>query len=165
VYCELQTSLTAGQGADGNSPACSAAGNLRIRRPYQAYSVDKSWELDGTLVSTTETRNQEMSPFGDVVRSSARITANTAVGGAMGWWSEKGTANEYLTADVNSWTLGRLKKSTVTSQQNAPAPMRDNAPGLELSNSGKSGMTDPPAAPKPMNPAVLSAILQLLLED
>jgi len=165
MYCELQTSLTAGQGADGNSPACSAAGNLRIRRPYQAYSVDKSWELDGTLVSTTETRNQEMSPFGDVVRSSARITANTAVGGAIGWWSEKGTANEYLTADVNSWTLGRLKKSTVTSQQNAPAPTRDNAPGLELSNSGKSGMTDPPAAPKPMNPAVLSAILQLLLED
>ena len=74
--------------------------------PYASQTVQSSFELDGSLISTTTTSVSDIDAYGNV---KAMSTATT--GGF-----EKITTNVYAQDDVANWRLGRLTKSTVVSK-------------------------------------------------
>jgi hypothetical protein len=85
-----------------NTYATQALGGTR-QFPYVSQTVESSYELDGSLVSTATTSNQ-YDAYGNVTQIS--VTSNDGY--------TKTTTNSYLN-DTTNWLLGRLLRSTVTS--------------------------------------------------
>lgn len=167
AYCDLTASTTGGATAkppsDGSAYAPPCTTTQRIRRPYQAQSVERTYDMaSSALVSETVASNLEMSPFSEVKQSKVEVRS-PLVAGRSGWVSTKLTVNKYDANNVGSWFLGRLTESRVTSTINAPQPTK-TAGTAALATAVSGGASVPPTAP-PLEPAVLSAILQLLLED
>lgn len=172
AYCDLTTDLLRGNTltapAEGASYAAPCTSGTRIRRPYQAQSVERHYDLGtGALVTESVSSNLEMSPFAEVKRAKVDVKSPD-VAGTSGWSSSKLTENVYGANDLSKWFLARLTEAKVTSAINAPAPTKTAGANP---NATSVGGTSPPALPPAPNPptaissAVLSAILQLLLED
>jgi hypothetical protein len=138
--------------------------NPRYR--FTGNSLVESWDWNaqaGTAVAMpTVESSTEMTDVGDVTRMFQKTTAPNGL-----WWS-KTTTNEYDPAKQNpsAWILGRLTRATVVSQ----SPSVDQQLAANPTSPGRSPTaaatsSSAPSAPQPLNPAVLAAILQLLLED
>lgn len=134
--------------------------NPRFR--YVGASTVKSWDLNGSTqvalpqVDTTTV----MSDLGNVTG----VVQTTGFPGGAQW--KKTTTNVYGQDDTTKWILGRLTKSTVTSEAPTVADQIAAYPRNAGRSSTASDMSSSaPAVAQPLSPAVLSAILQLLLED
>jgi hypothetical protein len=86
-----------------NTYATQALGGTR-QFPYVSQSVESSYELDGSLVSTATTTTNQYDAYGNVTQIS--VTSNDGY--------TKTTTNSYLN-DTTNWLLGRLERSTVIS--------------------------------------------------
>lgn len=138
--------------------------NPRYR--FTGTSLVENWDWNaqaGTSVALpTVESSTEMNDVGDVTRMFQKTTAPNGL-----WWS-KTTTNEYDPAKQNpsAWILGRLTRSTVVSQSPSVEQQlaaNTTSPGRSPSAAVTSSATPP--AQQPLDPAVLSVILQLLLED
>jgi hypothetical protein len=78
-------------------------GTMLSKFPYLSQSVEQAYELDGSLVSTTTTRNQ-YDGYGNVTSVSVDD-----------WVGNTKTTTSTYNNDVGNWLLGRLIRSTVTS--------------------------------------------------
>jgi hypothetical protein len=140
--------------------------NPRVR--FAVQTSTQKWDLDGRApyALPKQTVTTAMDALGNVTRID-QVTEDTAKG--LQW--SKTTVNRYDQDNVDAWILGRLTRSTVTST--APTPEAQLA--AYPRNVGSSPhaaevlSTMPPKAqtppPNQISPAVLSAILQILLED
>jgi hypothetical protein len=146
-----------------NTLADTVPVNPRYR--FIGSATAQSWDWNNETLATvplpTLASTTTMTNVGNVTGIVQTTTANGLV------WSQT-TTNEYDPAKQNpsAWILGRLTKATVTSV----SPTEAAQLGAYSSSAGRSpdaGSTSgtTPAAPQPINPAVLSAILQLLLDD
>lgn len=124
-------------------------------RSYDWLSASVPVPLPRVNIATT------LSGHGNVA---SMTQTTTAADGAV--WSQN-TVNAYGVENPTTWILGRLTRSDVTST----APIADAqiaAGGTRSAGSlaGANAMSSTaPAAPQPISPAALAAILQLLLED
>jgi Salmonella virulence plasmid 65kDa B protein/FG-GAP-like repeat len=167
AYCELGSGVSHGDAAVPPTPGspyaapCVASG--LIRRPYQSQSVERKYDLaSGALVTQAVSSNREMTAFGEVKRARVQITA-PSVAGQTGWSSTKDTENSYDANDLSKWLLGRLTNARVASSSTAPQPTKTAGSAPRATDT--SGNSTPPPPTTAVSPAVLAAILQLLLED
>jgi hypothetical protein len=107
-------------------------------------------DLDGTALPRSRVLTQNVDLYGNV---GTVITQTLTPTGAATDYT-KTVTNTYAAADTTNWILGRLLTSKVdASGPTLPAPVTPGSGGL-------------PAAPPPKLPAqVLTAILNLLLDD
>lgn len=183
VYCDKTSAtdalLTADPliGADPaalteNSPCFTTA---EIKRPYLRRSVEAGTDLAGVPLPTVTTINS-YNDFGDP--NKIWVTTTGKVAGADYTYT-KTTANTFCAPgsaladgsvcpnkiDGDLWILGRLNSSTVTnSVPNLMAALSAGA-GPRPNAAATTGVAPSNAPPPPLNPAVLAAILQFLLED
>lgn len=141
------------------SNTCSVAGGAKVQRPYLLQSVQESKDLEGIplpTVTTTNTFNNSGDPTEVVVR-----TEGAALGVSQTF--TKTTTNQYRLADTtgDNWVIGRLEWSQVRNTVPNSLPQVATGAGTGSHASQRSGSGTLP----PLNPAVLSAILQLLLDD
>lgn len=111
VYCD-KTSATDPAAATATAPCKSTA---KVQRPYLYKTIEEGWDLDGTalpVVTTTNTYNASSDPTQIRVDTSGNILAGT-----IAQASTKTTTNAYYADNTagDSWILGRLQQSTVTS--------------------------------------------------
>ena len=140
--------------------------NPRLRFPQE--TTTEKWDLDGLkpYALPGQTVRTTMDDVGNVTRVE-QVTTDAVSG--LKW--TRTTVNRYDQDNPQAWILGRLTRSTVTST--APTPEQQLA--VHQGSAGSSpnatdtvssmppkGQTPPPSQ---ISPAVLSAILQLLLED
>lgn len=134
--------------------------NPRYR--YIGASNVKSWDWNGSAavaMPTVETSTQ-LSDLGNVTRIVQTTTAPTGL-----WWRQT-TTNNYDADNPSAWLLGRLTKASVTSESpTAEAQLAAHARKAGLSPNASDTSSTMPATPQPLPPGVLSAILQLLLDD
>lgn len=139
-----------------------AADNPRFR-PIVA-STTESWDWNGSAhVPMPRVDNtSKVDSLGNVME----LVQLTSHGGLQ--WQKK-TANQYSKDNRDTWLLGRLSRSEVTSTApSAAAQLSLHARSAGSSNlaSQISGTASPaPSPPQPLSAATLSAILQLLLDD
>ena len=183
VYCDKSSATDALLASDPttaldpaslneNSPCVSSA---KIKRPYLRKSVEAGADLVGVSLPTITTFNS-YNDLGDP--STIWVTTAGKVDGST-YNFTKTTVNTFCTpgstladgtacpnkTDGDNWILGRLNGSTVTnSVPNVLAVLRAS-PGSQPYATATTGVAPPNAPPSPMSPALLSAILQLLLED
>jgi Salmonella virulence plasmid 65kDa B protein/FG-GAP-like repeat len=130
--------------------ACTVAAGKRYL-VYPSRSVTTRRDLSGVALPQTEITNQNVDVFGNI--GTTTLTTRDP-GGSV--FATKSVTNTYWN-DVAKWYLGQVLVSTETSTgPDLPAPVRPGSGGL-------------PAAPAPsmppLSPAVLSVILNLLLND
>lgn len=153
------------------STSNSLADTLPTANPgyrYVGSSTVQSWDWDGTTriglpsVGTTT----EVSPYGNVNRLIQTTTQTSALGNLV--W-KKTTTNAYAQDDASRWILGRLTRSEVVSQAPTPDMQIAAQATVQPRSAGSTGAdamsSSAPAVPQQISPAVLSAILQLLLDD
>lgn len=155
-----------------NSPCTSTA---KVKRPYLRRSVEVGIDLAGVGLPTVTTINS-YNDYGDP--NKIWVTSVGRVNGADYAYA-KVTVNSFClpgstlgdgTAcpnkiDGDNWILGRLNSSTVTNTvPNLLAALPANA-GPRPNATATTGLAPSNAPPSPINPAVLTAIFQLLLED
>lgn len=160
-YCD-KTSAAAPTviAAPGTAPPPCATVAL-LQRPYLYQTVEQGWDLTNPQlelprISTTNTFNDAGDPLTIV-----STTAGTALG--LSQIFTKTTNNIYLpdVTSADSWILGRLQRASVQSSVPNSLPSIGTAAGGSPSATARQGTGTPP----PLSPAVLSVILQLLLED
>ncbi|MBL8339734.1 MAG: VCBS repeat-containing protein [Rhodoferax sp.] len=137
--------------------------NPRFR--HVATSVSHRWDWDGSAriaLPVAETTTQ-MSHLGNVL-----VLVEKTTEAPERIWSKK-TVNVYGEDDTSKWLLGRLTSATVTAtapsvqaQFGARASAAGNSPNATLMAAPGS---QPAAPPRPLAPAALAAILELLLAD
>lgn len=161
AYCD-KTSATAPTAiaTPGTAPPpCSTFALLQ--RPYLYQTVEQGWDLENPRlelpsVTTTNTFNNSGDPV---------VIVSTTAGPALGLSQTftKTTTNSYLpdVTSADSWILGRLQRASVLGSVPNSLPNIGTSAGSSPSATARQGTGKPP----PMNPAVLSAILQLLLDD
>jgi FG-GAP-like repeat len=138
----------------GSPPA-----NTRFR--YTAKSTVKSWDwnnVTGVAMPTSVTQTT-MDDFGNATQ----LVQSTTDASGNEW--KKTTTNIFGTTDEFK-RFGRLTRSTVASE----APSLDTQIGLRNRSYGTSPSANKnsgtqPAVPQPMSPGVMSAIVNLLLDD
>jgi hypothetical protein len=165
------TTETDPNSAQENAPCVT---NAMVTRPYLAKSVETGRDLSGNNLPAVTTINR-FNNWGDAV--SIEVTTAGSFAGTDRTYS-KLTQNVFCEPDVtgcpsslvsnpnsisgDKWILGRLSRSTVTNRVpnllSAVAASAGTAPHA-------TAVTGPATPPQPLNPAVLSSILQLLLED
>jgi hypothetical protein len=128
---------------------------------YTRETTTAAWDLNGAAMPGGYSLT-EIDDFGSI--TSLRQDT-TAPNGRV--WS-KVTTNRYDADNVDKWLLGRLTNAKVVS--NAPTPDQQLAdlPRSAGTAPNSTAMAPPapvPTAPQPVSPAVLAAILQLMLED
>lgn len=140
-------------------PPCSTIALLQ--RPYLYQTVEQGWDLTNPQlelprVTTTNTFNNSGDPV---------VIVSTTAGSALGLSQTftRTTTNTYLpdATSADSWILGRLQRTNVLSSVPNSLPNIGTSAGSSPSATARQGTGTPP----PMNPAVLSVILQLLLDD
>ncbi|MFD2452198.1 FG-GAP repeat domain-containing protein [Ideonella paludis] len=151
-------------------PAGVAAINPRVR--YVGKSSTAAFDLNGStsirLPSTIATSKQNA--FGNVWEQVQTTQQTGTSQGTLEW--AKTTTSTYAD-DYTKWNLGRMTGSTVVStaptadkQLSLFARSAGSSPNAStISGSGPTPPPPPPGPPAPLAPGVLSAILQLLLED
>lgn len=141
--------------------------NPRFR--YIGKTVTEQWDMnDGQRIEMPKrTVTSSIDHYGNV-RRLEEVTEHPT-NPALKW--TRTTVNTYGQDNWSTWTLGRLTRSQVTST--APTPEQQlamyprsigNSPNA-ASTSSNAPPVNQPGAPNQLSPAVLSAILQLLLED
>lgn len=134
--------------------------NPRFR--YVGASTVNSWDWNA-MTSIAMPRGDTTSVMSNLGNVASLTQTTTARDGAV--WS-KTTTNVFGQDNVAAWILGRLTSSTVVST----APDADTQIAANPRSAGNSAnataMSSPaPSVPQPLSPAVLAAILQLLLDD
>lgn len=143
-----------------NTLADTTPVNPRYR--YIGASLVESWDWNnaaGSVVSLpTVSTTTALSDRGNV----KTLTQVTNAPNGLVW--KKTTTNEY-TDDESSWLLGRLTRATVKSESPSAAEQLAANPTKFGSAGADATSSSAPAAPQPISPAVMSIILQLLLDD
>jgi hypothetical protein len=167
VYCDRSS----GANPDSASEAVPCAGGASVRRPYLRRSVESGWDLNGAalpVVSTVSTYND----YGDPTR--IEVTTTGTVAGIGGQASTKVTENTYCAPDSSGcpnriagddWILGRLGRAKVTSTVPKLIEVMGVSAGSSPTATATVGNQQINAPANPINPAILSAILQILLDD
>lgn len=159
IYCDQ--AATANVDAATVDTPCGGSG--KITRPYLRQSVEQGWDLNGTALPTVTTVNT-YNDYGDPTRIVVSTTGT--VTGIAGQTSTKVTENSYCAPDTadcanrisgDNWILGRLSRAKVT---NTVPKLID-----QLAGSVTPPTQNPGAGTPPTNPAVLQAILMLLVDD
>ncbi|MDH0865904.1 VCBS repeat-containing protein [Mitsuaria sp. GD03876] len=143
--------------------------NPRMR--FATTTTTDKWDLDGA--TRVRLPLQTVRTTVDVYGNVSEVVQETKIleGAGTGLTWRKSTVNTYQD-NLDAWMLGRLTRSTVTSV--APTPEQQlqmhGAPNVGTSpHAAEVFSTMPPKGqtppPSQISPAVLSAILQLLLED
>lgn len=142
--------------ATTNTLGNTAPDNPRFR--FVAASTARSWDWNGTLrlpMPVTDTTTS-MDDVGNVLQ-----LVQTTRDGAREW--RKTTTNVYAADNRANWLLGRLTRSTATTlTPTAELQIAANSRSFGAEPNANS-MSSP--LPPPISPAVLAAILQLLLDD
>ncbi len=140
------------------------ATTAKIQRPYVYQSVEEGWDIDALMTSlptviTTNAYNNS----GDPLTITVQTTGNS-VGGLQTF--TKASTNTYVPDNTagDSWILGRLLKATVQNTVPNSLPSITTASGTSPHASEQNGSGAPPVSAG-LPPGVLSAILQLLLDD
>lgn len=127
---------------------------------YNRETTSFAWDLNGAVMPRGYSLT-ELDANGNITYLKQDTTApNGQV------WS-KTTTNTYAD-NATSWLLGRLTKATVASTAptaDAQLAVLPRSAGSAPNAAAMSPPTTVPTAPQPISPAVLAAILQLLLED
>jgi Salmonella virulence plasmid 65kDa B protein/FG-GAP-like repeat len=125
--------------------------------PYMAQTTERRADLDGTPLPGSRVSRTSLDTFGNV--GSLSITALNPDGSDSEY--KKVTTNTYFN-DADTWVLGRLVKSVVTSS--GPDVLAPVVPG-----SGGLADAAAPTRPKKLPAAILSAVMTtistLLLDD
>jgi hypothetical protein len=145
-------------------PPSSQVPKPLIQRPFLYQSVEEGWDpatIPGiTLpkITTTNTYNDAADPLQIEV-----VTEGTALG-SLNQTTRRTTTNVYDpdTTAGEAWRLGRLQRTTVNAQVPNSLPSITTAAGSSPHATERQGTGSPTGT---LNPAVLSAILQLLLDD
>ena len=148
-----------------NTLAHTTPANPRYR--FIGGSTIQSWdwnnESGASVALPTVSTTTAMTDVGNVTNI---VQTTTSQPNNLTW--TRTTTNEYDPAKQNvaAWILGRLTKSTVTST----APSAADQVAAYATSAGRSPnasamSSTTPAAPQPLDPAVLATILQLLLDD
>lgn len=142
----------------------------KVTRPYVYKTVEQGTDLTGNPLPTVTTVNTYENNYGDP-RSIEVITTGVLAGQVREY--KKITTNTFCEPDTagcpnkiggDNWILGRLTRSTVA----ATAPNLLTALTTSAGSAANASATQgslPGGASLPINPAVLSVIMQLLLED
>lgn len=168
VYCDQ----TAAAGSDTVAIATgvSCATTAKIRRPYQLWSATTARDLTGTALPTTTTQTS-VNATGDPLRL---VVTKSGRAAGLDQTFVQTTDNEFFPDNTSCssdgvtcrWILGRIRQQTVTnSVPNSLASIATSAgtsPYATATN-GASTFPNPPA--RPVDPAALAAVLQLLLDD
>ncbi|MEF7613630.1 FG-GAP-like repeat-containing protein [Aquincola sp. MAHUQ-54] len=165
VYCDRSS------GADPNTAtdAVPCPTSAKLTRPYLRKSVEEGWDLNGAVLPVVTTVNT-YNDYGDP--TAITVTTQAAVAGAPRSYT-KTTSNTFCAPDSancpnktsgDNWILGRLTASTVTASAPDLRSALTTSPGGAAQATATAG-TLPAGASLPVNPAVLSVILQFLLED
>ena len=163
VYCDQTATAGAESTANETAPCKTSA---KVQRPYLRQSIESGTDLSGAAlpqVTTTNSYNGSGDPTTIVVATSGSVAG-------VNQTFTKTTTNTYdvdntsCSSDTNcNWILGRLQRASVQSS----APNSFAAIGSGAGSSGNASATAGTGslASIPMNPAVLAAILQMLLDD
>jgi hypothetical protein len=179
-YCDSVSGATGGS-IDTSSPQpptpCTVADTQVVKRPYAYQTLKESWDLNGKSLSSTLTTSA-FGSFGDEL-SRTVTTSGPAVGGGTENFVET-TTTEYCPPrtdgmstsptcpsgqanphriDGNYWVIGRPTKVSV--ERTVPDSLPATGAGTAPNATAVAGNSAPP----PLNPAVLNAILSLLLDD
>jgi hypothetical protein len=172
VYCDRTTPHNA-QGAPNSTPTvdapCTAQTPAKVTRPYLWRSVEEGRDLNGAAlpkVTTTNTYNdfgdptkilvQTEADFAGANRTYTTLTENT--------FCAPDSANCPNKVDGDQWILGRLTRATVTNTVHDVLSTLTASAGTSPTATAITG-SPPPGSTQAINPAALSAILQLLLDD
>jgi hypothetical protein len=172
VYCDRTTPHNA-QGAPNSTPTvdapCTAKTPAKVTRPYLWRSVEEGRDLNGAAlpkVTTTNTYNdfgdptkilvQTEADFAGANRTYTTLTENT--------FCAPDSANCPNKVDGDQWILGRLTRATVTNTVHDVLSTLTASAGTSPTATAITG-SPPPGSTQAINPAALSAILQLLLDD
>jgi hypothetical protein len=130
------------------------AGNTRTF-PYVSQIVEERWELDNTSLPTKTTTLRYEEPR--LVGGSRQWGNLTQESVDFGDGYSTTADNAFEPAVESTWTLGRLKTATVTATR----------PSRTVNASAPTDAAAPPgsAGPLPLSPAVVGAILSILLDD
>ncbi len=118
---------------------------------YSQKTIQEAWDLDGTALPTTTTLVEFEEPRQVVSKqwgNPTRTTVSTSDG------LSTVTTNTYEAAAEPTWTLGRLKQTTTASTR----------PARTITVAAPANAAPTPQQ-APISPAVLQAILSLLLND
>lgn len=83
----------------------------KVFLPFATQTTSNSYDLDGTFLSTTSTTVSDIDDYGNVKSMSVESTGGF----------KKTTTNRYDQDDTGKWFIGRLTKSTVTSEATGDA--------------------------------------------
>lgn len=159
TYCD-QTYSSAASGATETAPCLSGAG---IRQPYLSASTESAWDLNGAAFPTTTT-SSSINACGSP--TSVGVTVSGIGAGGLNQTATSTITNLYVSDNTSgdNWLICKLQRSTIAkfvpdSAGNLSATA-GSAP-LATSTQGTPGVS----TPQPISPAVLSAILSILLDD
>lgn len=149
--------------------ACSGVG--KVARPYLLGSIETAADLAGYALPSVTTRNT-YSNRGDLKRV-VSTTRGVMTSSGVSQTFTKTVDNSYKPDDTSCnsnestcrWILGRLERASASNTVPESLPQLSTSPGTSPLASATVGTKPGGLPPKPLDPAVLSAILQLLLED
>lgn len=156
TYCDKTAAAGAESSATSTAPCATTA---KVQRPYLYKAVESGVDLQGAPLPTVTTVNVY-----DQAGNPTSI-AITTVGNALGLQQTftKTTTNLYFPDNTlgDAWVLGRLQQASQRNTvPNSLGSIGTTAGGAPNATSIQGG-----GAPPPISPAVLSIILQLLLDD
>ena len=156
TYCDTTAAAGAESSASASAPCTSSA---KVQRPYLYKTVETGTDLQGVALPGVTTVNA-YDTSGNPTRIAITTTGNT-VGVAQTF--TKTTTNTYLAADTagDNWILGRLQRAT---QRNV-VPNLLSSLSTTAGSAPNASATQGNGATPTVSPAVLSVILQLLLDD
>lgn len=156
TYCDKSATVAA-EGAATASAPCPVPATAKVQRPYLRRSVATGTDLSATSLPQVTTTNS-FNDTGDPTLVQA-ITSYSVAGISQTF--TKIITNLYFPDDISgdNWILGRLQTSTV--QSTVPNSLPTVATGAGSAPNASATTGTPPS----LSPAILAAILQLLLED
>ena len=170
TYCD-RTSPDNPDAATETTPCVTTA---KVTRPYLRKSVEEGSDLNGALLPKITTVNS-FNDFGDPLTISVSSEANFQGANRV---HTKITSNEFCVPGStlpsggacpnntagDAWILGRLTRASVTATAPNMLSLLSASPGTSATATAVKGVA-PSGSVQPLNPAVLSVVLQLLLED
>lgn len=168
TYCHMDTTQAQRDAAVSSGVHCALDPTTKISRPFQLRSTQVSNDLNGAAMPTIDIRNSYNDRF-DLVRIDTTTTGSMTRGLAQTF--TKTVVNDYDYQAANTacssdtsckWMLSRLSRSTITNTVPNSLPNLPTDAG-PAPNAGATSGARPGNLPVP--PAVMSVILNLLLED
>lgn len=168
-YCDKTSPSAPAAITSGGLAPAPCATNAKLQRPYLYESLEEGWDLSNPNLSLPSVRTTNAyNDWGDPTQISV-VTSGSGPAGTETF--TKTVINGYQAPITNDdrWILGRLETSSV--RQTAPNSLaslptaKGNAPRADQRDGNGPAPNQPPPPPAALSPAVLSAILSLLLED